>query len=80
MEKYQRVVIDFGYVVIADDKKMFDHAACLLKADVEWECEHGDIKKFIRAVDAPEATSKDVEEYLYGDNLDDDLSNLPEEI
>jgi hypothetical protein len=76
MQKFKRVIIDLGYVVLADDNRMIEHATDLFCADVEWECQHGNIKKIIKIVDAPDAKYEDVEEYLFGDNLDDDLSNL----
>jgi hypothetical protein len=62
--KYQRLIIDLGYVVRAGDDEMIQHAKtafyedimCAHKYDEAWDC--------ISLEDAPDATEADIPEFL----------------
>jgi hypothetical protein len=64
MKEYKRLVIDLGYVVDAGDDEMIQRAKECFYEDVinlnKWD----ELFEAITEVDAPEATAKDIPEFL----------------
>jgi hypothetical protein len=73
MKKYQRLIIDLGYVVSADDDEMIQHAKTAFYEDIMSMVKHDELFDAIKTVDAPEATEADIPEFLL-ENQEDWLS------
>jgi hypothetical protein len=66
MKKYQRLIIDLGYVVNADDDEMIQHAKTAFYEDIMNMVKYNYDELFdtIETVDAPKATEADIPEFL----------------
>jgi hypothetical protein len=73
MKKYQRLIIDIGYVVNAGDDEMIQHAKTALYEDIMSMVKHDELFDAIKTIDAPEATEADIPEFLL-ENQEDWLS------
>ena len=70
--KYQRLIIDLGYVVRSGDDEMIQHAKTAFYEDIMNGYKYNDLWDQISIVDAPGATEADIPEFLL-EKGDEDL-------
>ena len=64
MKKYQRLIIDLGYVVRSGDDQMIQHAKEAFYEDIMTMMKYDELFESIEIVDAPGAAEKDIPEFL----------------
>jgi hypothetical protein len=64
MKKYQRLIIDLGYVVRAGDDEMIQRAKTAFYEDIMCAYKFDEAWDHISMVEAPDATEADIPEFL----------------
>jgi hypothetical protein len=64
MKKYQRLIIDLGYVVRSGDDEMIQHAKTSFYEDIMNAVKYDELFDMIDIVDAPDAKEEDIPEFL----------------
>lgn len=70
MNKYQRLIIDLGYVVRAGDDEMIQRAKTAFYEDIMCAYKFDEAWDHITMVEAPDATEADIPEFLLEEQED----------
>ena len=70
MKKYQRLIIDLGYVVRAGDDEMIQRAKTAFYEDIMCAYKFDEAWDHITMVDATDATEADIPEFLLEEQED----------
>jgi hypothetical protein len=70
MKKYQRLIIDLGYVVRAGDDEMIQRAKTAFYEDIMCAYKFDEAWDHISMVDATDATEADIPEFLLEEQED----------
>lgn len=73
--KLKRLVIDLGYVIKDGDDQMEQHAKEAFYEDIMSAYKYDDLWNQISVIDAPDATEKDIPEFLLEDDSEDWLKD-----